>query len=282
MSLLHRPLYTMLLLFQLALLLLLLLIDDNILFFISAVFLILVGIPHGAVDVLHRHHTRFKKLSVFLAVYISVILLYALLWFWLPVLALLLFMGISVVHFGETVFESKQWFGLKPMLWGLLFILIPVTIHMEEAFAIFADMTSVYTVSNVQNTFYVISGALLLVHLVYVFMTEERKFFALLLLQWILLILWFWFTPLLEGFLMAFVLWHALPSLYQQREVYERSGSANSVVFWMTMLVYTCFAAALLALMAYFFELTPAFLFVLLSLITLPHALVIHKTMPDA
>ncbi len=282
MSLLHRPLFLMLLLFQLAMLLLLIFIDDKILFFISATALILVGIPHGAVDVLHRQHTRFNKLTVFLAVYISVILLYALLWYGWSVLALLLFMAISVLHFGETVFESKQWYHLKPLLWGLLFILIPVTIHMDEAFAIFADMMSMPSIANVQTTFYALSGLLLMVHLVHVFKTEQGKAFVFLLLQWGLLILWFWFTPLLEGFLMAFVVWHALPSLFQQKEVYERSDTANSVVFWLTMLVYTFFAAALLALLAYFFELTPAFLFVLLSLITLPHALVIHNTMPDA
>lgn len=62
---------------------------------------------------------------------------------------------------------------------------------MDEAFTIFADMTSMPSIANVQTIFYVLSGLLLMVHLAHVFKTEHWKAFVFLLLQWALLILWF-------------------------------------------------------------------------------------------
>jgi beta-carotene 15,15'-dioxygenase len=281
MRIIDTPIFWFLIAAQIGLLLLLPFLGEKGLFVVAAIGLVSIGIPHGANDVLHKNFTPYKNIPIFIGVYLMIIAGYAALWYAIPVVALGIFLLISIMHFGQTIFETKNWYNLKPLLWGILFILLPIGFHTQEAFALFAEMTHTRSESNASVVLWTIC-AILFVGFLYRLVTTESKSIQLkIIIQWVLLFLWLYLTPLLEGFLIAFVLWHATPSLLQQKDVFLKNHPEKQKLFWINMMVYTIIAAVFLLAAGHFFSLTPSMLFILLSLITLPHALVIHQTMPE-
>ena len=84
----------------------------DVMLVVSLVLIGVLGIPHGAAD-----HLIFNKLfpkqkhnqARFYALYLSGILVYSLLWFLGPLLALGLFILISAYHFGESNWQYYNW-----------------------------------------------------------------------------------------------------------------------------------------------------------------------------
>jgi lycopene beta-cyclase len=103
--------------------------------------LVLVGIPHGAVDhLLETGSLDFKKAPIFIAKYLFWIALMAAVWIYLPTLALVCFIIYSAWHFGET--DAKSW-GLSPilsMLWGSSVLLYILGTHTTETNVILSSM----------------------------------------------------------------------------------------------------------------------------------------------
>ena len=101
------------------------LIEDHLLLFSFA--LILAGIPHGASDFLlfkklSNYLKRNNSVSYFYIIYSILIGNYLLVWYYFPIFAFILFLLISVYHFGQSnwnnvAFENKiQWFFYIPVL----------------------------------------------------------------------------------------------------------------------------------------------------------------------
>jgi Brp/Blh family beta-carotene 15,15'-monooxygenase len=63
-----------------------------------------VGIPHGALDHLLLREKR-RSLFVFVTEYVSVVVLYFVMWHYLPLVSLLVFILFSAFHFGESEYE---------------------------------------------------------------------------------------------------------------------------------------------------------------------------------
>lgn len=103
--------------------------------------LVMVGIPHGAVDHLLETGTmNLKKTPVFIAKYIAWMGLMAALWVILPKLALLGFLLYSAWHFGEA--DGKKWHfsSLLSLLWGSSVLLYILGTHATETSAILKSM----------------------------------------------------------------------------------------------------------------------------------------------
>ena len=90
-------------------------------FGVFGVILVLVGIPHGGIDhLIHNPEIRPKGLVHFIIRYLLLMSAYGLLWWLLPVAALIAFLGMSAYHFGQSHFlEQGQ---LQPKE-GLLYLL---------------------------------------------------------------------------------------------------------------------------------------------------------------
>jgi Brp/Blh family beta-carotene 15,15'-monooxygenase len=70
-----------------------------------ALILLVVGIPHGAIDHLISNPVfEIRSFKFFLMKYISLIGLYLIVWYFFPLLALLAFLVMSAYHFGQTHF----------------------------------------------------------------------------------------------------------------------------------------------------------------------------------
>ena len=107
--------------------------------------LLLIGIPHGAVDHLLKNDS--KPLVQFIAKYLLIIALNFTLWIYAPKMALILFLIYSAFHFGESELENlNQAHALKKAikggLIGALILFIIVFGHWQE---------SISVLKNIQN-----------------------------------------------------------------------------------------------------------------------------------
>lgn len=242
--------------------------------------LLAIGIPHGAADVLHRHATPFPKLPMFIGVYIAIMTVYALLWWGLPSVGLLIFAVISAFHFGQTFTESSLWYHPITLFVGALFLVLPVYFHPNEAFEIFSTMIG----TGLQSNTHVLNGLLVFLLLglsISLYKLASKGMSSKIIVTLVLTAFLLAWAPLIEGFLLAFIIWHAVPSTLQQWYFFQQQKAGPVSTFTTTILVYTGFAGVFLAVAWLLLPVTVALLFILLSIITLPHALVIHKTMDN-
>ncbi len=249
---------------------------------VAGLLLCSVGIPHGANDYLYRKKRGRRGLLLFTLSYLGVMGLYALIWWFLPLVALAIFFAISFHHFGQSNFENERWSYPPSLLWGAWLLLLPVVIHWQEALGIFMQMTQTGEVDAVaaptQSKFWqyasvaVIGAANLIALWIY-----ERRSILPYTLQLILIGIWYLSTPLLFGFVVVFSLWHSMQSLQHQIQHQKAEHGWTSGRFVIAMLPFGVAALAGFGLYMWWrgFQLAEAF--ILLSLITLPHVLIMHK-----
>jgi beta-carotene 15,15'-dioxygenase len=251
------------------------------------VLLCTVGIPHGANDHLYRPDKSLIGLFKFLGVYLSFMLLYLALWWIAPLLALILFFVISFHHFGQSNFKNESVKYLPSWLWGIWILALPVLIHFNEATDIFKQMLSPQikpsTIQsynqfqliglNWQFLLMIILSGLYLISLIRYEHAKLRYY----LIQFILISIWYFITPLLSGFIIVFCLWHAMQSLQHQAIYFKQSTGGTYLQFIKTMLPLSLVALISFGLYVYFKDFKISEAFILLSLITLPHVLVMHQ-----
>ncbi len=111
--------------------------------------LLVVGIPHGAVDHLLETGTLdLKKTPLFIAKYLVWMGLMALVWVYSPMLALLSFLLYSAWHFGEA--DGKKW-RFSPsfsLLWGSSVLLYILGTHAAETTAILSSMKVIVSIPS--------------------------------------------------------------------------------------------------------------------------------------
>lgn len=274
------------LLFQLVAILLFQLIDFSSLTqaLICGTALCIIGIPHGANDYLYRNDQSRIGLVKFLIRYIGIMALYLVAWWLMPIFALAVFFIISLHHFGQSNFENQQVWHLPSLLWGVWTLLLPVLLHYNEALLIFKSMISLTAydgnlvsesirLEGWQLAVIFIFGAVYIISLFY----YERKAILPFTIQFVLVTVWYIITPLLFGFIIVFCLWHSIQSLQHQANYFREVFSKSTRAFIYAMLPFS--AIALLFFSAYiaFFDFNISLSFVLLSLISLPHVIVMHQ-----
>jgi len=251
------------------------------------VLLFTVGIPHGANDHLYRSDKSLTGSFYFLAIYIGAIFFFFALWWKLPIAAFILFFIVSFHHFGQSNFENKSATYFPSLLWGVWILVFPVLLHWKEATSIFSEMLS-YNKNTLLISFpeqgaplhangsllaMILIAALYLISLFYF----ERANFGYYLLQFAVVTLWYIFTPLLSGFIIVFCLWHSLQSLRHQALYFQQSVHGTLSGFFKALLPFSAVALLSFGIYLYFREFNIAEAFILLSLITLPHVIVMHR-----
>ncbi len=238
--------------------------------------LAILGIPHGANDFLYRKDKSLRGSARFLSLYLGTMGAYALLWYFAGAAALILFFAVSVFHFGQANFEESGFFNPESLLWGFLVILWPVAFSAQEAFMIFESMVDSSFQAPSRFILMSVAGFFTGIYLIIVGLNRKKYFFRLL-LQMGLLIVWFYVVPLIPGFVIVFSLWHALQSMTYQYNFYaiaNKNERAAKRTFWINMVVFSLISLLFLTGYFYFFDFHVGALFILLSLITLPHVFV--------
>ena len=245
--------------------------------YISGFLLLVIGIPHGAGDhliaakIAQRENLTFH-LKPFIVYYLGIMLAYAALWYLSPLLSFVIFIGISIFHFGDMedihpVGSTKTWINLVQTVClgsGILsFILVS---HWTESFEIISSM-QVKVPANLP-TFSV------LISLLFLIVGFQKKnvqpffntFFALAI---------GYFLPLIPAFICYFSCCHAITSFEGMRKHLD----LKIVDLYKKLIPFSAGALLLgiiyIKLISKDLEIYPLFIF--LSLLTLPHFLLMHK-----
>jgi len=135
--------------------------------------LLVVGIPHGAVDHLLLTSKKFN-LFKFVVQYLFIIAAYFMVWQWYPVFSLLLFIAYSAFHFGESEMVEMQVsmhsFAQKAYAFalGLSILLLIIFLHLNESILVLNNMQGVsdfvasLNLFQYKNIVIAVSGVLLM------------------------------------------------------------------------------------------------------------------------
>jgi len=249
---------------------------------IGIIAILCIGIIHGANDIkiistFSNNGNKFKYFSF----YLLTVLIGCLLFFFLPSIALLVFVLVSCFHFGEQHWESK----LKPNKYnsffyffygGVVFLLLFIIKH-EDVSIVISQITGI----NFESIFFQIS--FLIFFLFFFIIIFFKKEFTLLFIEIPLLlffILVFSNSTLIYAFSFYFIIWHSLPSLKSQiNNLYGEVSYASIYNYVKSSILYWLISIVGLFSFYYFFDIQsnyflPLF-FSFLAAITFPHVIVI-------
>ena len=260
--------------------------------------LILFGVPHGALDLYidqHLHKSESNQ-KIFLLKYIANIIAYAVVWYFFPVAALVIFILITAYHFGEMDWLGKTDNAVQKMAYsviGLLWILLLLSKNINFALQIFIRMErSAFNESQwtrlAHTIFPITLIGLALVYIILFFFKDyffsKNKYFYYSLLQQIVLIIFAFYMPLWLCFAFYFGFWHSLLSFDKIRITFNMP---NNFIGWKNLLI----KAAPFSIMAWFGFVYITFLtlnskdasgiftllFISLSVLALPHLQIFTK-----
>ena len=258
-------------------------IDLNTQAVICGILLCSVGIPHGSNDYLYRSNLSRNGLLKFLFTYLLMMAIYGIVWWLLPFLALLIFFFISIHHFGQSNFENSKVFYLPSILWGTWVLLFPVIIHSNEAIIIFQQMIAAnninleiikYPINDLYKFIIIVGFSLFYLFILRYFETKNLlKYFF----QFVIVTIWYLFTPLLFGFIIFFCLWHSLQSLKHQSDYYLELKKSNLGDFVLKMIPFSLIALGFFGIYVLCRGFIISEAFILLSIITFPHVMIMDK-----
>ena len=106
--------------------------------------ILLAGIPHGAADILIARRmirSNYLWLSLFLISYLLIAAFIVVIWFLMPLLSLIIFLTISISHFGLLDTKKTKTLPLRYLrviIYGSTPIIIPATFHTVDVSNLFA------------------------------------------------------------------------------------------------------------------------------------------------
>ncbi len=266
--------------------------------------LFVLGIPHGALDFYIdqkiNHAVGTKHKYYFLAKYFLNMIAYALVWYFLPTIAIVIFIGLTAYHFGEIDWLGKSYTGIHKIVYsvlGLSWILFLLSKNIDTAIDVFVLLGQ----SKVQAAAYIdiakivlpISKAsLVILHIIlfftnrYFFSDSKQFFFAV--MQIGCLTILNMILPLWLCFSFYFGLWHSILSFDKIRQEF---GIENNIAGWKSLLSkalpYALTAWTGIVLFIYFSletwtiqEVLPL-LFIGIAVLALPHLQVFTKIKLD-
>ena len=273
-------------------------------YLLALLLILVIGLPHGATDhLLFRQLAREKGKPVsmvrFYIVYVGLVLAYGVLWALLPLPALILFLLVSVYHFGQS-----NWNYLAPrawvmhLSWGAFVLFVPVVWHFDESREILKTMLRQELPEISQGIRTAVVAGLFLLNQGLIIQKTARKALGTWggILEsvnlWILLGM-FLALPLLLGFSIYFAGWHALSSSLDQIAFFRRDRIGFGVRQYIRAAApYTLMALVGLGLLYVAWSnmapgvLEPGLLFMFIAAVTLPHILLIDQVYggvgPDA
>jgi Brp/Blh family beta-carotene 15,15'-monooxygenase len=261
--------------------------------------MILFGVPHGALDLYIEGKTMqsgdIKGNIVFLK-YLLNILAYALLWYFFPLISLILFIIITAYHFGEIDWIGKSDHLIHKVFYfflGMCWILYFLSVNVQSALKIFlyvgeSSVSQEQWVAVAKFLSPITLGIIILFYLTlfiyrkYFYFRSSHYYYSV--LQLVVLLLICHYSTLWIGFGFYFGLWHSILSFDKIRLNFNMP---NSSVSWMKLLKqampFSIMAwIGMLFIMFMFYSSKNAtslvtLLFITLSVLTLPHLQVFTK-----
>ena len=271
----------------------------QIFFFISLI--LLTGIPHGALDHLIQEATD-KKLNrvydfkMFSVKYLSIMLSYALTWYFFSGLSLLVFLIISAWHFGETDLEKAPknaliW-SFTRLVYGFYILAFILLTHIDEVRPIVNKMVENqktliviwnFITLNVKQILYLLGLSFTTIFILaqseFSIQFDKNRLFRLCIILIISA-----YLPLLPAFALYFGGWHALCA-FDNIHNYLKNAHPDltfrlvyfkSLPFTFLSIIFLCGFFYYMNVHIHYFDPFPV-LFIFISLITLPHLIIAHQ-----
>ena len=234
-----------------------------------------VGLSHGALDYLTEKTIESRKQFLqYVIIYLAKGALLGLLWMAMPDMALFVFIAFSAWHFGQADFREwrlKQ--GINSFIWGLLVLTIILCFHKQETVAVLNQIKGL----QIQNVFERVTekqlfiGQFSIILISFLFSAFLRSRNILLTLCYLLLST---MLPLLVSFGIYFVTQH---SIHGWRHL-KADLKTNSFSLWLKGLPLSL-GGALIFLIFMLLNNKDYFsiFFIVLSCISMPHIISMHK-----
>jgi len=266
-------------------------LDEQAQIIIGFLLIFSFGILHGANDLqlIDKTFSKFNSNSFYkiLLYYVTMVIFGALLFFFIPALALLLFVVVSGYHFGEQHWQSKLMRTTKNinfmfhLFYGLLILGLLFIFHIQEVQRIISDISKINLTSHSIYFFFYFSliGFLILCLIKYLKSKDINTTVVQELLFLLVFAIIFKTSTLLWGFTIYFILWHSIPSMIDQISfLYGSVTFENFKKYFKSAFFYWISSLAGILLLylifrnVYFFD---ALFFSFLAAITFPHVWVI-------
>lgn len=258
-------------------------------------FLLLFGIPHGAIDnVLYLRNNKIKN-TRFITIYLILIASNVAVWVFMPTIAYVLFLLLSAYHFGQSQFT--HYFDKQPISHKLLYIFWGVSIlsgllhfNIQEIHLIMSQYSEFATFSPLHQAadmmyLFVSSTAVTLGFIVYLtvkdYLTIENMVMELLVIS--LILISFYLLPFLIGFSIYFIILHSFKVLKEEYHFLDSEKEISSVYNFIQLItpftLLSIFGILFLFGLIYFNVITISYgycLLIVISSITLPHVFVMN------
>lgn len=263
---------------------------------VSVGLIVFLGIPHGATDhIIFQHLSRgflgSRKLLLFYVNYLLLGGLFALTWWIAPMLALIIFLFISMYHFGQSNWNyvnniDSRSKVLLNFIWGGFVVFAPILFHFESVEEIISLIVRQSLPSLQAGYLEGIAWSLFTLNLFFVLTLIWNEKLSIKeglneLINLVTLTCLFFFTPTLLGFAIYFVLWHSLSSMLDQVSFLKarlRSYSLRNYVIQIlpiSIIVIGGLLISVIYLPVFQDSVDVGWLFVFISAITLPHIILI-------
>ena len=234
--------------------------------------LFIVGIPHGAVDNIVETKNINDGIRIsFIIQYLSKALVYFILWLILPSIALVFFIIYSAWHFGQS--DMQEWFpnkknNIRNITWGILLLSIILLGHVNETNSILTNIKTI-TIPVSEELGFILAIALSAFSITW--SIYERKTSMLLSVITLTASI---YLPLISAFGIYFIGQHSITG-WKHLTIKLKS---NNISLFKKALPYNLGAWLLFSLLLVNYNnFWLSSFFILISCISLPHVLVMHR-----
>jgi beta-carotene 15,15'-dioxygenase len=259
--------------------------------------MLVTGIPHGAIDHLVDEQNALNKnkrfsINAFLRMYLGKMVVYGLIWWFFPIVAITIFMGISAFHFGETDLlilpKNKKAEKFLFLSYGWILLNILFLTHLTEVVSILKSLPHfldaftnilILVMGKYKIQYFSVCSVLFLVSFIN-YATTRNSFLPILiiLIQGIGILLICTYLPFLLAFAFYFGLWHSLlcfqsirQYILDKQQISAWQIIAKKAIFFSLIAI---FGILFLILLGNYFNQTSNLLFWLfigIAILTAPH-----------
>lgn len=261
--------------------------------FLGFILIFSFGILHGSndiilIDTISNEKTKYPFLKV-LAVYLLTVFTSVAFFYFIPIVALILFIVFSAFHFGEQHWESKNLNANKLLVntfyffYGLSILFLLFVFNTSEVIEIIDSITK-YTFSSESILYCFIFSTIALAFLMIKLLYESKSFQKNIVKELFFLVVFaivFKVSSLIWGFTIYFIFWHSVPSLFEQVIfIYGSFSKGNLCSYVKKALPYWFISLVGITTVFLIFkeeQLLYAILFSFIAAVTFPHSFVINK-----
>lgn len=253
-----------------------------------------VGILHGSNDLAIVNKLKsislFSKFLIVLGIYLLIVFLAGLMFYFLPIFAIISFVLFSAYHFGEQHWEDilkegrMRAYNFLFLVYGSLILFLLFYLNQNETIAIVQSLTSYTVPTNLFLYGFTIGIILFIGLLLYMIyrnlINVSRCIFELFLL--VVLAIVFKYANLIWAFAIYFIYWHSVPSIIGQLDYLYGAVTYKALKKYLmsSALIWLVSVGSMLAVF-YIFRTKTDFImplfFAFLGAITFAHSIIITR-----